>query len=397
MIQSVSQVKLQTSVSFRALQKLLITLQLQVALITTTPTAPTLMNWIKKIGYYELTKEKEKSDDWIILLDHSIQLGREKVFVVLGIQADKIEYGRALNYADLEPMLLVIKEKWDGQAICNYLTTLQERIGNIIYAIGDYGSDIKKGLELAGVPHVRDLTHELASIIEKLYKKDPDYVSLTKKMGEIRMKLGQTESAYAMPPNQRQKSRFLNIGPISTWARDILNAVETGKIQTLGKRMREQVEWIESKKAFIEELSVINTVKSKIEKLLKTQGLNEKTIENCIQFSSGLIGEKGKIFAGEISKYLKSTFSLSKKERMICSSDILESAFGKYKNYLSKNPMACVTDLVLCIPAFTCKLTEENIKEALETVKIKQLQKWKQDNICKTLLSKRKELFKKVA
>ena len=290
--------------SFRALQKILVLLQLQIELITTTPTAPTLMNWIKKIGYYELTREKEKSDDWIILLDHSIQLGKEKVFVVLGIQSGKIEYGRSLNYVDLSPMLLIIKEKWDGKTICRYLTGLQETIGKILYAIGDYGSDIKKGLELANIPHVRDLTHEIASIIEKLYKKDTDYVCLTKKMGEIRMKLGQTESAHAMPPNQRQKSRFLNIDIISNWARDILNVVETGKIKTLSKRMQEQVEWVKSKKSFIEDLSAINKVKAKIEKLVKNQGLNEETIENCICYSGSLTSAKGEIFDKAITSYL---------------------------------------------------------------------------------------------
>ena len=45
-----------------------------------SPSHVTIRNWTLKIGYYELTHQKEKADDWIILLDHSIQFGQEKIF-----------------------------------------------------------------------------------------------------------------------------------------------------------------------------------------------------------------------------------------------------------------------------------------------------------------------------
>ena len=69
-----------------------------------------MRNWTLKIGYYELFHQKEKADDWIILLDHSIQFGQEKIFTVLGIrQKDFLELKRPLQYTDIKTLLIANK------------------------------------------------------------------------------------------------------------------------------------------------------------------------------------------------------------------------------------------------------------------------------------------------
>ena len=42
-------------------------LNLHIEQITEEPTNTTIMNWVKKLGYYQLNKPKEKADDWIII------------------------------------------------------------------------------------------------------------------------------------------------------------------------------------------------------------------------------------------------------------------------------------------------------------------------------------------
>ena len=68
-------------------------------------------------------------------------------------------------------------------------------------------------------------------------------------------------------------------------------------------------------------------------------------------------------------------------ERILFSSDILESLFGKYKNRVSDNPMASITSLILIIAAFTCNLTEESVKKSIENVKMADIEKWADKNI----------------
>jgi len=83
-------------------------------------------------------------------------------------------------------------------------------------------------------------------------------------------------------------------------------------------------------------------------------------------------------------------------KKIICTSDIIESAFGKYKNYINNNPMVGITDLSLTMAAFTCKLKDNEIKEAMETVKVIDLKQWSIKNIGETNLQRRKKVLQKV-
>jgi len=54
----------------------------------------------------------------------------------------------------------------------------------------------------------------------------------------------------------------------------------------------------------------------------------------------------------------------------------LNEIFSKYKNYISDNISIGITDLSLSIPAFESKLEQEEIKKAMEGVKVKQIKEW---------------------
>ena len=59
----------------------------------------------------------------------------------------------------------------------------------------------------------------------------------------------------------------------------------------------------------------------------------------------------------------------------------------------SDNPMASVTSLMLIIAAFTCNLTEEKIRECMESVKISDIKKWSNDEIGMILHKQRSTLL----
>ena len=96
----------------------------------------------------------------------------------------------------------------------------------------------------------------------------------------------------------------------------------------------------------------------------------------------------------QVKLYLYDTLNLlSDRKSILCTSDIIESAFGKYKNYISCNSMAGITRLALCISAFTASLSKNEIREALEYTKMQDLKIWTTDNIGTTLYQKRKIAF----
>jgi hypothetical protein len=387
-------IKLETSISFRALDKEMIIISEFISSIDETPCNTTITNWILKIGYYELTKTKIKADDWIILLDHSIQIGNQKVLVVYGVRQSDLQFDRALQYKDLTTLAIVSKTKWTGQDVADEIIKLEKDLGKIIYAIGDYNGNLKKGLKICDIKHIHDLTHWMALAVEKLYKTDKQYLTFSLKMSELRSKCSQTDIAHIIPPKQRKKSFYQNIKTISDWAIKSLQFLESEneKSKTYIKE-KEHLMWLKDYQDFIKELDRINQTICEIEKVIKIKGLSTETIKTCnsiLNLSKLNTSEKGRRIKPKILNYIRQTLLLvPQKESLLCTSDILESSFGKYKNYVNSNPMACVTNLILCLAAFTCSLTEQEIIKAIEKTKIKDIKKWTDDNIGKSVLKNR--------
>ena len=126
----------------------------------------------------------------------------------------------------------------------------------------------------------------------------------------------------------------------------------------------------------------INRVIKQIEKHVKHGGLSDVTLHKSTILLDELSTETGIIFKNNLKIKLKNQFDLlSKIDVILCSSDILESTFGQYKNRVSGNLMASVTVLILMIAAYSSNLTVTDIKESMENVKISDIKKWENDKI----------------
>ena len=384
--------KLKTSTSFRALS-LNISIQMNsMNLEINAPTHTTILNWVHKVGYHQLMKPKEKADDWIMIIDESIQVGREKILMIFGIREKNIDFSRPLRFQDLVPIRELVNTSWTGEKIESILSEIKEELGTIKYVVSDSGSNIVKSLSLSKIPHVYDLTHKIASIIRKLYKKNAVYISLTKKMAEMRLKYLQTELSFLIPPKQRSQSKYLNINDISRWCLKTLLYYKKNKDKEVKKC--EQLSWILEYKDFILSLSELNELICKIEKILKTNGFSEKSWKECQILLQSIKGEAGENFKEQLNLYMDELAEKSENsDKLLITSDIIESSFGKYKNYVSQNPMAGITNLILSISAFTSSLGEEEIKTALENTVINDVKEWTKKTIGKSLFQKRREAY----
>ena len=372
-----------------------------------TPSDVSIRNWTLKLGYYELKRKKEKTNDWIALLDHSIQFGQEKIFVVLGIRKDNfLKLNRPLQYTDLTPLLIKSSKKWNGELVSKEMIELHKKYG-IIYAVADYGSDLKKGLRLSGIAHLHDLSHLISLIIEKQYKNDSRYSEFKTRMSLMRSKFIQTNIASIVPPKQRKKSEYQSFDKIINWSQKSLNLLnktlkDTEKRNKLKENFTEQVleriekelSWLYDYQDLIKELSQINTAVKSIEKNIKRMGLSAFTINEAEILLDKIKSKNGIEFKDKLIIKLKCQFNLLPAEKInLFSSDILESTFGKYKNRVSENLMASVTVLILIIAAFTVEITEDYIRKSMEYCRVSDLNLWKTQEIGVSLHRQRTALY----
>lgn len=359
------------------------------------PTHSTILLWMKKYGYYELMKPKLSGEDWIIILDKSVQVGQNKLLVIYGIRQSKIDFTRPLNYQDLSPLVLKSKSSWTGQHIKEMILDCQKHIGgNIIYAVADQGNSINKALKLMEIPHIYDITHCIALNLDHIYRNDPEFKAYTEKLAYLRKSQVLGKMSHVLPPLQRGKSRFMNLRPISDWGVSVLNLLDEPSEHLHNEK--DHLAWVNDYRGFIMELALLNRMINDIQSTLKRKGLSKETAKKCLSILKDANSGRLLRFRNLMNDYLQNTLkTLPNTNRVLCSSDILESSFGKYKNYLQDNPMVGITNLCLSIAAFTGTIDTKELKKAFEGTTVRDIDRWTDSNIGKTTLAKRVEVLKK--
>jgi hypothetical protein len=64
--------------------------------------------WLLRIGLYKLERPKQIAGDWIWIIDHTVQLGKEKCMVIVGIRQEHFPEAQLhLTHEDVEPIALI--------------------------------------------------------------------------------------------------------------------------------------------------------------------------------------------------------------------------------------------------------------------------------------------------
>lgn len=291
-------------------------------------------------------------------------------------------------------MSIKVQEKWKWEDVRKEILRLEKEIGHIVYAVADHENLLKKALEDTSIPHIHDVSHKIALLLEKRYKEDTTYKSFTKELSLMRIKHVQGRLAHLIPLSSRKKSIFQNLGKTAEWAYKSLLLLQSDRAT---QEEKSALSFLEDYKPFIKELYRINKIIIAIEKEVKTKGLSLSSIHTCqclIQDQSKRVSDQSQPLLTGLNLYLINTFKQVKgKGTLLCTSDIIESAFGKYKYFSSDNKMACVTKMVLLLSAITFQPQEHKMKSIFEKVKMEDIDNWTQTNIGQTSLKRRGQLF----
>ncbi len=117
------------------------------------PSYSVIRQWLAKIGLYELQRPKEKREDWIWILDFTIELGTEKCLVILGISSELItekiqKSNGCLEHKDVEVLAIEIMKSTKGELVESVLEKVSKKVGIPQQIISDKGSDLYKGIKL---------------------------------------------------------------------------------------------------------------------------------------------------------------------------------------------------------------------------------------------------------
>jgi len=319
--------------------------------------------------------------------------------VILGLRLESLPpVGECLKHEDLEPITLLPVKQSNGDIVLEQLEETINHTGVPRLIIGDYGSDLKAGIELfvqfqPETDYLHDIKHKTAILLKRELQDDPTWNKFISQLSYAKLELQQTPLAFLSPPNQRSKSRYMNVDILVRWGEKTLafldqldssaNALTIAKLGWL-------IEYRDSLKEWGEMMQVIALVESQV----RTKGY----FIGCHEELKQLLPTNQTTKASNLSQKLLdfvATQELKAKpgERLVGSSEVIESVLGKQKYLENEQSRSGFTGLLLGIAAMVGERTITLVSEAMENVSTSQVLDWCKTHLGATLQGKRLAAF----
>ncbi len=398
------------SISFRGCPKVLYIFFSSVPSLKNTkvPSRITAQRWMAKLGYHKLHSDLEKMDDWIILIDESIQVGSEKLLVILGCREKDLPRGRSLKLEDLTPLHAVVLTKSDSGFILKALEAVKLRVGSIKGVCSDECSNLVNAVNLyknenPDVVHIPDIVHKLANFLRKRLKDEAEWEQFIKSVNTAKVKMYNTSIAYLAPPALRGKSRFLNLEVLVNWASDTLNILKTGSSfeNYNPKDAEKHLGWLRQFEESIKYYENLVELACIARHLVREKGIHRCIADDfAIEFESASPKEGWDVatsrMADQIYKFLEEQGNKIEKGRILLgSSEVIETFFGKYKSMQGNQTKAGFSGLILAGLAHVGKIDKSIVQDALEMVTHEQVNDWVEKYVGVTVHAKRCKVFRK--
>jgi len=358
--------------------------------------------WLLRIGLAALLRSKVIADDWIWLIDHSIQIGQCKCLVILGIRRSEFPVGRPLCHEDMELIALVPMTNSTKVTVAAQLEDAVAQTGAPRAILSDNGSDLHGGVEIFRQNHpqtieLQDIKHKAACLLKAQLAGDEKWNQYASQVGQTKFSIQQTELASLAPPSQRSKARFMNLGELVEWGKKTLALVDDpSKLEPLGmtaERVQEKLGWLKEYREALAEWSACHEVINTTLDFVRNRGYY---LGAGLELGAKLPESSGK--AGELREQLiafvrAESMKVRVGECLPGSTEVLESCFGKLKALEQDQSKSGFTGLVLSLGAMVSKRTAETIAEGLERCRVRDVLDWCKKMLGVSVQSQRKQAY----
>lgn len=358
------------------------------------PAYTTIGYWAQELGLsvYKESCGLFRDVRYALIVDESMMIGSEKLLLTLAVPAEN--EGHPITEKDIAIVDISVGKSWNSASIKEVLEKVANKIGHDPeYIISDNGSTIGKAVRDAGYKHHLDISHSLGMFLERVYKNEPDFQGLSKRISDARLKYNMQDVAFIQPPSQRSIARFLNMSKWVEWA---------CRIQYVYHTLRDDIKgiygFIPRNASLVDELSEVMSCITKIEEDIKTNGISYESASRCkrLVVDSILQGnERQRRLAKYIMDYLdRETSFMDEGDAHNASSDSIESTFGVAKARKSDDKLAGVSPVILMMPlrlslADKDRRVRFDFKGRLERGRHRHIKEWTDENLSPNLVVRR--------
>jgi len=365
------------------------------------PCVETVRGWVLRLGLYLLQHVPKRRSDWVWIIDHTLQWGTARCLVVLGVsEAHLAAHGFRLGHADVCVLALEVVEHSDGTVVHQQLVALAERVGVPRQIVSDHGSDLAKGIRLfqqeqPEVIDTYDITHKMACLLKGLLESDASWQEFVRQCAATGARLRQTAGSFLLPPTLRTKARYMNLETLLGWAERMQGLATPEGVTRLAAALQMQVAetqswwqetfgWLEGFRADLKTWSQLWALVSRAEEQVRAGGIRAETGQ---QFRASLPAapfeeERVRRLTEQIEGFLNAEGKKAPAgQALLGSSEVIESVFGSYKQYVERSVWSEIASNVLLLPVLLVTLSTELLRRALTVVGMADVRSWCVQNL----------------
>jgi hypothetical protein len=359
--------------------------------------------WLLRVGLAALRHSKVIADDWAWMIDHSVQIGTTKCLVILGVRLCDMPVGRPLAHEDME---LIALEPMNGStkgAVAECLKETAARTGAPRAIVDDHGADLHGGVAIfrrdyPEVSELYDIKHKAACLLKARLEGDARWKEFASLLGQTKFQIQQTELAFLVPPSQRSKARFMNIGVLVEWARVAMVALDDpSRLNPLGveeDRVRAKLGWLTD---FSEEIANWSACQAVIDATLdfvRREGLYIGAGVDLAARLPAFSGGAGELREALIDFVTRQSSQARIGERLPGTTEVLESCFGRLKAIEDGQSKSGFTGLVLSLGAMVGKRDSATLGTMLERVGVRDVIDWCREKLGVSVQSRRRQVYR---
>ena len=211
-------------------------------------------------------------------------------------------------------------------------------------------------------------------------------------------KLGvtQTSLAFLNPPSLKTKARYMNLDTLVSWGVQALDYLDHPK-EVLGQpvdlhKLKEKLGWLRQYRRALKHWSELLAIARAAEEYIHEEGVHPLITDELRERLAPLATTAGgrRLKTALLRFAAEQSASLPKGERLIGSTEVLESIIGKYKRLQSSHSKGGMTAMLLSIGAIVGPKATATIKTALQSVTTDNVTTWCKNHLGVTLQAQRK-------
>lgn len=370
-----------------------------------TPTRTAIRNWLQRLGIAELQQPLGADEDLVILVDHSNQIGTEKVMVALGVNASKLpEAGQALTHENIRVLEVKSGSQWKTENMEQEYVDLANRHGTPRAVLVDAAPELRDGAKClksqrSDMIVLRDFKHDAANVLKSLFGNDECFQEVGGKIGKTRSAIQQAELAHLTPPSPKQKARFMNLASKIRWMTMIVWLLKTpdatAREGISDERMQDKLGWVEQYEDDIRVWQECQDIVSRSLTFINEQYLFKGASDGLRSvIGNSLRHDKSRELARRLIDFVHDAEPhLRVGERLPMSTEILESAFGLYKQLERQHSKSGFASLLACLPALLKPTTPAGVRDAFGRVSGKDVKAWVKERFGPTVTSRRNAAY----